>query len=244
MLILKNSHFINILLYCLLTNFLEGLAMSNYYLNELFEKYNELRVANAEILHVFNILKNCFSNNGTLFVCGNGGSASDAEHIVGELMKSFILPRKLKNEKFINKMKELHGKESEHVLPFLQEGMRAVSLTGHPSLSTAFSNDVMPDMVFAQQLYVLAKPGDVFLGISTSGNSSNVFKALQVANGIELDTIILTGNNGGKCSRIADCSIKVPSDIVYRIQEYHLPIYHTLCLMLEEHFYGEDVERS
>ena len=216
--------------------------MPNYYLTELLEKYNELYVVKTEILQTFNILKDCFTNGGTLYICGNGGSAADAEHIVGELMKSFMLPRVLKNKKFINKTKGLYGKESEQILPFLQEGLRAVSLTGHPSLSTAFSNDVKPDMVFAQQLYILAKPGDVFLGISTSGNSSNVFKAFQVANGLELETVLFTGKNGGKCSIIAGCSIKAPSDIVYRIQEYHLPIYHTLCLMLEEYFYGEKSE--
>jgi D-sedoheptulose 7-phosphate isomerase len=216
--------------------------MPNYYLTELLEKYNELNVVKIEILQTFNILKDCFTNGGTLYICGNGGSAADAEHIVGELMKSFMLPRVLKNEKFISKSKELYGKESEQILPFLQEGLRAVSLTGHPSLSTAFSNDVKPDMVFAQQLYILAKPGDVFLGISTSGNSSNVFKAFQVANSLELETVLFTGKNGGKCSKIVGCSIKAPSDIVYRIQEYHLPIYHTLCLMLEEYFYGEKSE--
>ncbi len=216
--------------------------MTKYYLTELLEKYNELFAVKAEILQAFNLLKNCFINNGTLFICGNGGSAADAEHIVGELMKSFMLSRKLKNQKFINKIKELHGVESEDILPFLQEGIRAVSLTGHPSLSSAFSNDVKPDMVFAQQLYILAKPGDIFLGISTSGNSSNVYKALQVATSMELNTILLTGKTGGKCFKIADCSIRAPSDTVYIIQEYHLPIYHTLCLMLEDFFYGENSE--
>ena len=218
--------------------------MINYYLTELLEKYNELHVVKSEILQAFNILKDCYKNSGTLYICGNGGSAADSEHLVGELMKSFMLPRVLKNEKFISKTKELYGRDSEQLLPFLQEGLRAVSLTGHPSLSTAFSNDVQPDMVFAQQLYILAKPGDVFLGISTSGNSSNVFKALQVANGLELKTILFTGKNGGRCSTIAGFSIKTPSDVVYRIQEYHLPIYHTLCLMLEEYFYGEKNEGS
>jgi D-sedoheptulose 7-phosphate isomerase len=218
--------------------------MSSYYLTELLKKYNELNTIKSEILQSFNILKDCFTDNGTLFVCGNGGSAADAEHIVGELMKSFMLPRKLKKNRFIDKTKELYGKESEVILPFLQEGFRAISLTGHLSLSTAFLNDVKSDMVFAQQLYVLARPKDVFLGISTSGNSSNVLKALQVAKALELNTIILTGKNGGKCSEIADCSMKAPSNIVYRIQEYHLPIYHTLCLMLEEYFFGENGERN
>ena len=208
------------------------------YLTELLEKYNELNDVKDKILEAFNILKECYINNGTLFVCGNGGSASDAEHIVGELMKSFMLPRNLKNKKFINKAKELYGSQSEQILPYIQEGMRAISLTGQPALSSAFSNDVKPDMVFAQQLYVLAKPGDVFLGISTSGNSSNVFKALQVANSLELETILFTGKSGGRCSKITNCAIKTPSNIVYRIQEYHLPIYHTLCLMLENYFYG------
>ena len=218
--------------------------MNNNNLTELLKKYNELHTVKSEILRTFDILKNCFINSGTLFICGNGGSAADAEHIVGELMKSFMLPRMLKNNRFIARTKKLYGQESEQILPFLQEGLRTVSLTGHPSLSTAFSNDVKSDMVFAQQLYVLAKSGDVFLGISTSGNSSNVLRALQVAKAMELKTVMLTGKSGGKCSKIADCSVKAPSDIVYKIQEYHLPIYHTLCLMLEEYFFGENSERN
>ncbi len=216
--------------------------MNNYYLADLLEKYKSLQNIKSEILYAFKILKKCFKNNGTLFLCGNGGSAADAEHIVGELMKSFMLPRKLRDKNFITKFKELYKSDSKTIIPALQEGMKAVSLTSHPSLATAYLNDVQPDMVFAQQLYVLSRPGDVFMGISTSGNSSNVYKALQVATAKKLDTIILTGNDGGKCSKIATCSIKAPSNIVYKIQDYHVPIYHTLCLMLEEYFYGADSE--
>ena len=218
--------------------------MINHYLADLLKKDNELQSVMPDILRAFTILKDCFINNGTLYVCGNGGSAADAEHIVGELMKSFMFSRKVKNSKFIDNIEKLYGSNSKQILPFLEDGLRSISLTGHPSLSTAFANDVKSDMVFAQQLYVLAKPNDVFWGISTSGNSSNVLKALQVATALNLNSIILTGRIGGKCSKIASCSIKVPADIVYKIQECHQPIYHTLCLMLEEYFYGKNSERS
>lgn len=218
--------------------------MNNIYLDELLSRYNALSSIKTQIAEAFDIIKDCFINNNILYICGNGGSASDAEHIVGELMKAFILKRKIKNNDFINKMEEKYGKDSHFLINSLQEGLRAISLTGQPSLSTAFANDVCPELVFAQQIYVLGKPGDVLLGISTSGNSKNVLHALKIASAKKLKTILLTGKSGGKGFDLVDCSINAPSDVTYMIQEYHLPIYHTLCLMLEEYFYGDSCGRS
>ncbi|MCP4178406.1 MAG: SIS domain-containing protein [bacterium] len=212
--------------------------MDNKYLDGFFQRFNELLYLKNDIQNAFSILKTCFELNSTLFVCGNGGSAADSEHIVGELMKGFLLPRKLKDKKLINKLDDKFGNEGKNIAGYLQNGLRTISLTSHPGLSTAYSNDVSSEMVFAQQLYVLSKPNDVLLAITTSGNSKNVLKAVQLASVLGIKIILLTGESGGKCSEIADCSIKVPSSETYKIQEYHLPIYHILCIMLEDYFYG------
>jgi D-sedoheptulose 7-phosphate isomerase len=213
--------------------------MDNEYLDGFFKRFNELEYLRDDIQNAFSILKTCFELNSTLFVCGNGGSASDSEHIVGELMKGFLLPRKVKDKKLIDSLNNKFGNDGESIVGYLQNGLRAVSLTGHPGLSTAYSNDVSSEMVFAQQLYVLSKTNDILLAITTSGNSKNVLRAVQLASALGRKIILLTGESGGKCAEIADCSIKVPSKETYKIQEYHLPIYHILCMMLEDYFYGE-----
>lgn len=209
----------------------------SYDISSLFKRYTELLAVKNDISLAFNILVHAFENNGVLYTCGNGGSAADAEHMVTELMKGFLLPRKL-NSEFKIKLISMHGETGKKIADSLQEGIRAVSLVGHPSLSTAFSNDVSPELVFAQQLYVLGRKNDVLIGFSTSGNSVNVVRTLQVALAIGMKTIIFTGATGGQCAGIADCSIKVPAEDTYKIQEYHLPVYHALCAMLEEYFYG------
>jgi D-sedoheptulose 7-phosphate isomerase len=210
----------------------------NKNLNKLISNYPKLDIICDSISDAFNILVKLFSRNGTLFVAGNGGSAADAEHIVGELMKSFILPRKLDDklkEQFFNK----YGNEGKELADKLEMGFKAVSLNGHPALSSAFLNDVDGTMTFAQQLFVLGDSGDVMLGISTSGNAENVAKALKVAKIKGLKTILLTGKDGGICRELADCVIKIPENETYLIQESHLPVYHTLCLMVEDYFYGK-----
>ena len=212
--------------------------MTSKYLTSLLSRYKELSSLKTDITEVFEIIKGCYKKEGTLFVCGNGGSAADSEHIVGELMKGFLLPRNLKNSNMKNKLEKLYGKEGTLLSKSLQMGLRAVSLMSHPALYSAFSNDVNAEMIFAQQLYVLAKQGDVLFAISTSGNARNVLRAMQVASVIGVKTILLTGMNGGECGKIADKAIKAPEKETYKIQEYHLPIYHTLCLMLEEYFYA------
>ncbi len=215
--------------------------MNSYeiYLDNLIKKHPELDNIKYDIKESFIIIKKCFENNKTLFICGNGGSASDSEHIVGELMKGFKCKRE-PGQDFLNKVECFFGKSGVDVFNKLQKGMKAIALTSHPSLNTAFANDVDSELIFAQQLYVLSSPGDVLLGITTSGNSKNVLRALQLSKINNLTSIVLTGKDGGKCSLIADKVIKVPENETYLIQELHLPIYHTICLMLEEYFYGSN----
>jgi len=212
--------------------------MSEKYLEKLFKRFPDIFSARNEIITAYEIIKKCYLKEKTLFICGNGGSASDSEHLVAELMKGFILPRKITDPNLISKFENFYGEDGKTLVNSLQNGLRAVSLMSHPSLYSAYSNDVNPEMAFAQQLYVLAKEGDVLLALSTSGNSRNIRRAMQVANIKGLETILFTGNSGGKCAALATCSIKVPSNETYIIQEYHLPIYHTLALMLEDYFYG------
>jgi D-sedoheptulose 7-phosphate isomerase len=212
--------------------------MFEKHLKKLVSKYPLLKENINDINLTFNIIKESFENGGTLFLCGNGGSAADSEHIAGELLKSFLLPRKIDDPDFKSKIENKFADDSLDILNKLQKGLKTISLTSHPALITAYSNDVDAEYIFAQQLYVMAKPGDVLLGISTSGSSKNVYRALQVASGIGMKKILLTGALGGKGAFISDCSIKVPLTETYEIQECHLPIYHTLCIMLEEYFYG------
>ena len=208
-----------------------------YEKNILFDRFPELAPVEDDFLAAFQLLKETFDNGGTLFVCGNGGSAADAEHIVGELMKGFLLPRPVKNS-IRESLAQSFGDEGSEMAANLQEGLPAVSLTGHPALSTAFANDNAPELVFAQQLYGLAREGDALLAISTSGTSKNIMKALMIAKTMGVSTISLAGADGRECAKLADVSIRAPEDETYKIQELHLPIYHALCALLEEEFYG------
>ena len=166
------------------------------------------------------------------------GSASDADHISGELLKGFLLKREI-SDKIKEDLKANFGEEGNFIGERLQNGLKAISLTGHPALSTAFANDVDSSLIFAQQLYALGSSGDVVIGLSTSGNADNVLKCFQVAKVKGIKTILLGGKDGGKCGKIADVSIIVPENETYMIQELHLPIYHTLCIMIEDYFYGQ-----
>lgn len=199
-----------------------------YHYNRLFQRYPKLNSLKHPIMDAYNILWRSYANCGKLLVCGNGGSAADAEHIVGELMKGFYKSRPL-DEKMSRKI----GTDSK----CLQGALPAIALTGHTPLSTAFMNDVDPQMIFAQQVYGYGQRGDTFLGMSTSGNSKNVVKAAKVAKALGLKVIAMTGPDGGELSRISDVLVNVPGETTADIQEYHLPIYHTLCAMLEEKFF-------
>lgn len=171
-------------------------------------------------------------------IAGNGGSAADSEHIAGELMKRFKIPRPVTSE-FADKLKAIDPIRGENLAQNLERGLMAIPLVAHEALSTAYINDVDGLGVFAQQLFGFGRPGDVFLGISTSGNSKNVISATVVARALGIKVIGLTGTKGGELAKVADVAIKVPETETYMIQELHLPVYHTLCLMLEDKFFGE-----
>ena len=206
------------------------------YLEELTSRYPVLEAVKGDVLAAYAILRDCYAGGGKLMIAGNGGSCADSEHIVGELMKGFVKRRPVSNE-FAAALQEADEKRGEELASSLQGGLPAIALTGHAGLATAFLNDVNGEMIYAQQLYGYGTKGDVFMGISTSGNAENVMYAVAVAKASGIKTIGLTGKNGGKMAGACDCSIVVPSDETFKIQELHLPIYHTLCLMLEEHFY-------
>jgi D-sedoheptulose 7-phosphate isomerase len=183
-------------------------------------------------------LENAYGNGRKLLVCGNGGSASDSEHIVGELMKEFKLKRKVYSD-HAAALREVDPELGQVLADHLQGALPAISLTGHSSLQTAFMNDAVPELVFALQVNGYGKPGDVFLGISTSGNSKNVLYAAVNAKAKGLKVVGLTGAKESKLMKYADVCIRVPETETYKIQEYHLPVYHCLCLMLEDKFFGE-----
>lgn len=205
-------------------------------LDVLIERYPVLAGIRGQVLEAYEVMRECYEGGGKLLVAGNGGSSSDSEHIVGELMKGFIKRRPV-TEEFAKALEAADPERGPELAAKLQGGLPAIALTGHAALSTAYLNDVDGDLIFAQQLYGYGKPGDVFLGISTSGNSKNVVYAMAVAKAKGLKTIALTGRDGGIMGRTADVAVIVPETETYRIQELHLPVYHALCLMLEEHFF-------
>ena len=206
------------------------------YLDNLVERYPVLEKVKGDILKAYEMMRDCYEQGGKVLVAGNGGSCADSEHIVGELMKGFVKRRPV-SEEFAAALRQADEELGEKLASSLQGGLPAIALTGHPGLSTAFLNDVDGSMIYAQQLYGYGKKGDVFLGISTSGNSENIRYALTAAKAMGIGTIGLTGKNGRKMAGMCDCTIIAPSMETYQIQELHLPIYHALCLMLEEHFY-------
>lgn len=206
-------------------------------LQKLFNRYPNLAVCKRQLEEAYEILETAFAHGRKLLVCGNGGSASDSEHIVGELMKEFKLKRKVFADQ-AETMKRIHPEMGAVLAENLQGALPAISLTGHSSLTTAFMNDSEPELIFAQQVNGYGKEGDVFLGISTSGNSRNVLYAAVTAKAKGLKVVGLTGQRESKLSALADVCIQVPEVETYKIQELHLPVYHCLCLMLEDHFFG------
>lgn len=206
-------------------------------LDLLIERYPALSVCREEIYQAFTLLKETYLNDGMLLVCGNGGSGADSEHIVGELMKEFAIRRPLKEQD----KAVIMGAAGEHgalLAEHLQGSLPAIPLTGNIALSTAFANDAVPELVFAQQVYGYGKANSALLGISTSGNSLNVIYALEAARAKKMVTIGMTGEGGGKMKELCDVCICVPAKQTYQVQELHLPVYHTLCLMIEEEFFG------
>ena len=203
----------------------------------LVERYPPLESAKNDIVAAYLLLEESYENGGKLLVAGNGGSAADAEHIVGELMKGFKLSRKPETdfaERLVAENQELGSVLAEN----LQGALPAIALDGHPALSTAYMNDCEPLLCFAQQVNGYGKSGDVFLGISTSGNSKNVLYAATTAHAKGMKVIGLTGAKDSKLKDMSDVCIKAPQTETYMIQELHLPIYHCLCLMLENRFFA------
>jgi phosphoheptose isomerase len=211
--------------------------MKSNELEKLVSKYPELSECVSDIESAFNILANAYRNDGKLLLCGNGGSASDCEHIVGELMKGFLLKRPV-DEEFTQNLQQHFPEDSDYLSAHLQGALPAISLVSHTALMTAFANDVAADMVFAQQVFGYGKAGDVVIGLSTSGNSKNVLNALKVARAKGLKTIGFTGKSGGEMRSVCDVVIRVPWEETLDIQERHLPVYHALCIMLEEEFFA------
>lgn len=208
-----------------------------HYFNDLFEQYPALKPCQNDIVSAFSVLVTCYKNKAKLLICGNGGSAADSEHMVGELMKEFCVKRPAPAS-MATKLKSIESKNSEFIFSGLQQALPAISLVSQISLFTAYTNDVDVSMVFAQQVYGYAQPHDVLFAMSTSGNSPNVCNAAHVARALDMPVIGLTGNNKGDLSQFCTVLIAAPSSYTYCIQEYHLPIYHTLCLALEEEFFG------
>ena len=206
------------------------------YLQQLTERYPSLETARSDISAAFDIIVNSYRNGGKLLIAGNGGSASDAEHIAGELMKTFAKKRELPAS-FITEVAAVDGEIAQYLIPRLQPGLPAIALSGHASLNTACINDIDGNITFAQQVYGYGKEGDVLLAISTSGNSKNVLYAAAVAKAKKLIIIALTGDSGGNLKKLSDICIRVPETETYKIQELHLPVYHLLCMMLEDHFF-------
>jgi D-sedoheptulose 7-phosphate isomerase len=205
----------------------------------LFLRYPKLEVCKEDISKAFEILKESFAHDRKLLVCGNGGSAADSEHIVGELMKEFKMKRKIYSDQAYAMM-SIDPELGKDLAENLQGALPAITLTAHSSLTTAYMNDSEPQLVFAQQVNGYGKKGDTFLGITTSGNSKNVLYAAVCAKAKGLHIIGLTGQKQNKLEKFTDVCIHVPEVETYKIQELHLPVYHCLCMMLEDEFFGED----
>ena len=208
----------------------------------MIKRYPALEICRDSLFAMVETICEGFRGGGKLITCGNGGSAADAMHIVGELMKGFLLPRKIENfnPEFVKRAQELFPADVEFFKANLQSALPAVSLVGETSLMTAFANDRTPNLIFAQQIFGLGKRGDVLLAISTSGNSDNVLFAVEVAKIMGIKVVAMTGRRGGRLRHLSDVSICVPADSSYTIQEFHLPIYHMICIAAENEFFGGD----
>ena len=207
------------------------------HLSTLVRRYPVLDACQAELSRAVDALISVFESGKKLLICGNGGSASDSEHIVGELMKGFNLSRPIPVAQAV-RLKEVAGELGSEIGSRLQLGLPAISLTSQHALMTAIANDIDGSMIFAQQVQGLGSQGDALLGISTSGNSRNVLNAFVTAKARNMITIALTGKSGGKVLPWVDFAVRVPADTVVEIQELHLPVYHYFCMSLECHFFG------
>ena len=206
------------------------MATPNEIFERLFEQYPVLNVCRKEIYSAFIRLRECYANGGKVLACGNGGSAADADHIVGELMKGFLLRRPVTGEAF---------NHDRDILSHLQGGLPAISLNAHAALLSAFANDEEFDYAYAQQAYAYGCPGDALIALSTSGNSASVVNAVRAAGAKQLTTVGITGEERSQLSDKCTVCIRLPARETYRVQEMTLPVYHCLCAMLEAEFFTE-----
>ncbi|MHB8063939.1 MAG: D-sedoheptulose-7-phosphate isomerase [Ruminiclostridium sp.] len=206
-------------------------------LDSLIESYPQLAECKTSVYDAAQTMIACYKKHGKLMICGNGGSATDSDHIVGELMKAFKLDRPIDYETK-KKLAWLFPEDAERFSVTLQRSLPAISLTGHSALITAISNDVSGDMIFAQQVFGYGEKTDALIALSTSGDSVNIVNAVKAARLKGVTTIAMTGKSGGKLKPLCDFAIMVPETETYRIQELHLPVYHALCAMAENEFFG------
>lgn len=196
-------------------------------INELIERYPILESVKDDIVAALGLIRDTYKNGGKVLVCGNGGSCSDSEHIVGELMKGFKLMRPVSDERI---PEDLRGR--------LQGALPAISLPSQTGILSAFINDVDPEMMYAQLVYGYAGENDLLIGLSTSGNSKNVVNAARIAKAVGAKALAMTGASESKLSELCDVTIRVPETETYKIQELHLPVYHYLCAQIEEEIFG------
>ena len=205
-------------------------------LEELLSRYPALEVCKNDIKASFSALFDTYRAGGTILLCGNGGSAADCEHIAGELLKGFLSRRKM-TDKTAAKFRASLGDVAEEFIEKLQGGIPAISLPSQAGVLTAYANDVDAEFVYAQLVYAYAKPGDALIAISTSGNSKNCVRAAEAAKALGIKTVALTGAKESKLSAICDVTVRVPETETFKVQEYHLPVYHCLCAEMEEEIF-------
>jgi D-sedoheptulose 7-phosphate isomerase len=207
-------------------------------LDELIKRYPQLKGASEQILKAAECITECYRQGKKVLVCGNGGSSSDSDHIAGELLKGFEHKRPL-NESLQDQLRSVTGERGAYLAEKLQTGLPAISLSAHTGLMTAVANDIDSSLIYAQQVIGFGIQGDVLIGLSTSGNAQNVLDATIVAKAKGMKVIGMTGETGGRIKQYCDILINVPEKRTSFVQELHLPVYHTLCLMIENHFFGK-----
>lgn len=211
-------------------------ARTNQHIERFFTWHEDLIPQRGDILQAAETIIECYRHGGKVLTCGNGGSSSDCEHIVGELLKGFLLKRPME-ENLAGELADRYGEEGRDIAGKLQQGLPAICLSSQASIISAFANDVDPELIYAQQVLGYGKPGDVLIGISTSGNAKNVAAAVMMANTLGMHTIGLTGKHGGRLGKLAELALFMPKDETYRVQEDHLAIYHLLCIIVESELF-------
>ncbi len=207
-------------------------------LNSLLSRYPQLKDCRGDILTAEKMMLDTYHAGGKILVCGNGGSCADSDHMVGELMKGFLLKRRMDDET-AKRFKDTLTDEADRLIETLQQGIPAISIPAQSAVLSAFANDVDAELVYAQLVFGYARKEDLLIALSTSGNSANVVAAAKVAKAMGAKTLALTGAKDSKLSALCDCTVKVPEIETYKIQELHLPVYHYLCASVEDRLFGQ-----